>query len=242
MAEIETISTFNDVNSIANTYRSGKWVFRGVPDSTYELVPKAGRQNWNENLEKHMFHAFCREITAYIEKPPTSEWEFLAIAQHHGLPTRLLDWSENLLVAIFFACNNKTDSDGAVYVLNTKSVVDPEKSPFEMTRIAKYRPNHVTQRITAQRGLFTVHPKPNKPMLLGDSPHKAYQTRKVIIPAKAKERILWDLSRFNINARSLFPDLDGLANFLGWAYTNLDPALDESNIFENGESLKLKSA
>jgi len=232
MTEIETISSFDSFYSLANAYRIG-WVFRGVPDSAYELVPKVGRLNWNENREKHMFHSFCREITAHIENPPISEWETLAIAQHHGLPTRLLDWTESLLVAAFFACNNKVESDGAIYILYTKSMADIQKSPFEMTRVARYLPNHVTRRITAQRGIFTIHPEPNKPMPIGDSPHKAYKTRKVIIQAEAKQRILWDLSRFNINARSLFPDLDGLANFLGWAYTKIDPAADEGEILRH---------
>jgi hypothetical protein len=49
----------------------------------------------------------------------------------------------------------------------------------------------------------------------------------VVVQAAAKHRLLWDLSRFNINMRSLFPDLDGLSGFLAWAYNDWDPAIKE---------------
>jgi hypothetical protein len=222
MADIE-IKTFPDLCDLSKRFRSGAWLFRGVSDTDYPLVPRIGRGDLDLQYERHMFQAFCREVPAYTRREIRSEWELLALAQHHGLPTRLMDWSENILVAAYFACRSRPDRDGAIHVLDTVSVVDLHKSPFEMDRVAKYRPHHVTSRITAQRGVLTIHPDPTEPIPLGDSPRKAYRLNKAVIPATSKARLRWDLSRFNVNSRSLFPELDGLASFLAWAYSDIDP-------------------
>lgn len=215
----------SDLLGLGDQYRDGKWIFRGVADTKYELIPKARRLGYDEKLERHIFRSFCRELGAYDATHPESEWDALAIAQHHGLPTRLLDWTENVLVAGFFGCRSRFERDGAIYSLKTDSFYDENVDPFDMTRTAKYRPRHVSRRITAQRGLFTIHPPHERPLPVGDSPHKAYRVRKCIIAFGAKERLLWDLSRLDINTRSLFPDLDGLAEFLTWAYSKEDPFL-----------------
>lgn len=165
-----------------------------------------------------------------MAQTPSSEWELLAVAQHHGLPTRLLDWTENPLVAAYFAATTGDEVDGAIYALNTVSVVDSEISPFDFPRVAKYRPNHVTNRITAQRGQFTIHSEPAKPLKVGDSTHGAYKVHKITLAASAKKRIRWDLSRLNVNARSLFPDIDGLTKFFCWAYSEIDPVHQEADV------------
>jgi FRG domain len=232
--EISEIVTFGDFSRLSECFRSGAWLFRGVTDISYPLVPKIGRSTFGVRYERHMLQAFSRETPAYINRwPLDSEWELLALAQHHGLPTRLLDWTESPLVAGYFACRDHRDRDGAIYALNTVSVADPAISPFSTKRVAKFRPSHITSRITAQRGVFTIHNDPQRPLPEGDSRKKAYRVRKVVIRAAVKQRILWDLSRFNINTRSLFPDLDGLARFLTWAYFDGDP------VNENDDSDKL---
>lgn len=64
------------------------------------------------------------------------------------------------MVAAFFACRSHFDTDGAIYALKTASFYDDAADPFTVNRTAKYRPRHITRRITAQRGLFTIHPQP----------------------------------------------------------------------------------
>jgi hypothetical protein len=145
------------------------------------------------------------------------------------LPTRLLDWTENPMVAAFFACRSHFDTDGAIYALKTASFYDDAADPFTVNRTAKYRPRHITRRITAQRGLFTIHPQAMPPLPVGDSTRGAYQLRIRFVRSDAKERLLWDLSRLDINARSLFPDLDHLAEFLAWVYSNDDPCRGKSD-------------
>lgn len=218
------LNTFGDFSLFSESFRSNGWLFRGVTDGSYPLIPKIGRNAFGLRYERPMFQAFCRELPAFVGHPPEPEWELLALAQHHGLPTRLLDWTENPLVAAYFACRGRHNCDGAIYALKTVSVVDLSISPFAVKRLAKYRPSHITSRITAQRGVFTIHSDPQIPIRIGVSDHKAYQVSKIAVPASAQNRLLWDLSRFNINTRALFPDLDGLAGFLAWAYFDADPA------------------
>ena len=202
--KIESLSRLFD---FANDYRNGTWVYRGVSDSDYLLTPKARRLGLDSTQERRVFRAFFREAAAYGMTEHDSEWDSLAVAQHHGLPTRLLDWTENILVAAFFACRSNFDRDGAIYALKTASFYDRNISPFHLDRTAKFRPSHVTRRITAQHGLFTVHPAELRHLNVGDSKRKAYQVRKCQISEKSKEQLLWDLSRLDINVRSLFPDL-----------------------------------
>ena len=217
------IGKFEDLYRLAQSYRKGRWVFRGVSRTSFELLPKIGRPGIETENEKRIFQFFIREATAYVSQMPKSEWEMLAIAQHHGLPTRLLDWTENPLVAAYFACREFQDEDGAIYVLRTPKVLKEELvSPFEIDDVLRYRPRHITRRISAQRGLFTVHPNPSEPLYVGDT--DSLKVRRAFIRKEYKNKLLWNLSRFDINRRSLFPDLDGLAWHLTWMFSEQDPS------------------
>ncbi|WP_165188544.1 FRG domain-containing protein [Caulobacter soli] len=84
-----------------------EWVFRGHSDSAWKLRPKIGREDilgpWDPAAEISLFEEFCRRARQFEAGVEFTYWDWLALAQHYGLPTRLLDWTENPLVAAYFA-------------------------------------------------------------------------------------------------------------------------------------------
>lgn len=102
-------------------YPFGIW-FRGLPNATWTLVPGIFRQSENEYIEEtSMFHHFQLRVS---EQRHTyqSTFDWLCLMQHYDLPTRLLDWSESVLIALFFAVNDthQHDVDGKLWVLNAR--------------------------------------------------------------------------------------------------------------------------
>ena len=98
-------------------------IYRGVPNSDkHKLIPAIGR-NWNgdqrilQGLETGTLKEFKKLAIAYLDYHPSNDWEWLMLGQNHGLPTRLLDWTTNPFVALYFACigDDHLSVDGAVY-------------------------------------------------------------------------------------------------------------------------------
>ncbi|NMR27991.1 FRG domain-containing protein [Pseudoalteromonas sp. NEC-BIFX-2020_015] len=120
MKEIEVDGTLSAItaslNDVAAEFQS-IW-FRGQPNYEHKLVPGIFRQgpafgvSFNEQL---MFEEFKRRYPDQSSSHKTT-YEWLTLMQHYGLPTRLLDWSSNLLVSLYFCCMNDDEKDGALFI------------------------------------------------------------------------------------------------------------------------------
>mgnify|MGYP002381255273 CR=1 FL=1 len=229
---MNTINSLSDFLSYAaHAYfcdPRGSWVFRGHASADYKLIPSVGRDahtlKSREKYERSLFQIFQREAFAFITPPPVDDWEWLALARHHGLPTRLLDWTHNPCVALYFAVEDSATSDGRVFALWAKvgsSMSGAVSSPFDISRPIKHYPNVVTARIRAQEGLFTASSDLETP--LDRNLPESWRIESCTIPASCKERLRYELFRIGIHHSSLFPDLDGLAKRLRWQHTISSP-------------------
>lgn len=149
---------------------SSTHVFRGVGDYEKHLLkPNVGRfDNYSLENEISLFEHFKLRANIFIKA--NNDFEWLALAQHHGLPTRLLDWTANPLIAAFFSVWNHAGTTGRVYAIKPErdSFVDlrKEASPFLIQQIKFLYPPVSTRRIELQKGLFSLHPTPSIPAII----------------------------------------------------------------------------
>lgn len=218
------IKSWNDLSRLIQKCADGKWIFRGEDRLDNLLRPKAGRvgpekgsarkKPYDPNHEKTAIELFKKQARPHLEHQPLSDMEWLAVAQHTGMSTRLLDWTESLLVACYFAVTSAgTKGDAVIYGVRNLPVVTKgeENKPFAIKYVAIYRPPHIAPRIPAQRSVFTVHPKPTVD----------FRSENVIswpISSAVCGEIKAILDSCAINESSLFPDLDGLSRYIGWRY------------------------
>lgn len=192
----------------------GRWIFRGHTDESYKLIPSVTRSARIAEAsviehEKSLFNIFCREARIYIPSPPTNEWDWLSLAQHHGLPTRLLDWTLNPLAALYFAVRGTLETDGELIALKAFSAKTMSGSPFAIQKPEKLYPNLVSPRIRSQEALFVVCSDLEHP--LDESLRADWSLKRHKIPRDRKANLRYELFRFGIHQSSMFPDLEGLA-------------------------------
>ncbi len=236
MADL-TAASFPELHSLLRDryyiMQRGAWVFRGHSRIDYALIPTVGRLSHSahsrENIEASLLKMFRREAVIHLRTQGRNKLEWLALAQHHGLPTRLLDWTFNPLVALYFAVEDNHETDAVVFALQTVKkmsetlveICDPLKIDVPM----KYVPTTQTPRIVAQEGLFTVQPSVDLP--LSEQLRADWRLDRISIPAGSKADFLYELFRQGVHRASLFPDLDGLASHIRWQHT-VDPFDDDT--------------
>jgi len=204
-------------HELMSKYISNYYKFRGQSDVDWLLIPKAGRGKYSSEHDHLIFRQWKRRAKFYLKQESLQDWELLSIAQHTGLPTRLLDWSHNPMVALFFCCFENIEKDGAVFIFAAdKYVVTDDKNPFDLkSDIVFYQPTTSTDRLANQYGYFSVHKNPKKEF---DLKSKFGEITKVIIPSDLKKDLLIMLNQYGINFLTLFPDLEGLSKHLSWFY------------------------
>ena len=244
-------------------YRSQE-VFRGLDCATYELSSSLQRLHDRAHEVEDLLLGNFRLYSGLQPAVYKSHWSWIALAQHHGLPTRLLDWTHSPLVAAHFATSNvgAFHADGVVWaidipkyralvppkileVLNTKQtslctveILDELTLGGGFQKLASlskrdffvlFEPPSLDERISAQRGLFSIPSTAKKPL---DSFLIEYPAifRKIVIPAKLKWAIRDRLDQANVNERVLFPGLDGLTDWLKRHYRPIDALLSERGL------------
>jgi hypothetical protein len=217
---------------VQNLTGSEKVLYRGQRHQ-WELKAKLGRiKPRNGTLletEKQMLSEFKRKSVPWLPSVPTDDLEWLALAQHHGLATRLMDWTENPLTGLWFAVRNppeKQDGDaqpGVVWclkvpedrILPQEPKHDIEKDVFSAKKTMVYRPRHISARIAGQAGWFTVHHYITKEKRFGVLElHPIFKgsLTKINIPGDHFPSLRKTLASMGTNDATLFPDLVGLCD------------------------------
>lgn len=253
--EEKNVSSLNDLTRfLEKNCTDGMTLFRGQPEDK-PLLPKIARPEfkWEKSLLKSecdMFEEFKKRSRPFLDFRPESDWDWLALAQHHGMATRLLDWTKNPLAALWFVVREpkkNLEQRGVVWVFKVmqEDIVDANEknSPFENNRTKVFQPNHITKRIVAQDGWFTVHKYvDSKKQFLRFDKLKDYKKCliKLSIAADNFERIREQLEDCGISDASLFPDLDGLCRYIVWNKSKKRKGIKHTNElmrFDN-ESIK----
>lgn len=227
MNEYEACS-FSQLHNIFCKYKNDKiWMFRGHRDVSWALVPNAGRSKFFAKNEQLFFEAWKRRAVEYMRTTPPNNWEWLAVAQHHRFSTRLLDWSANPLVACFFAVEDngkfeKHQKDAVVYALHPSHMYRDvsQLDPFTIeTGISEYRPSAFAARISRQDARFTIHSPSNLDIL---KIQDQICLEKIIIKSSYINNLKRELDLYGYNYATLFPDLDGLSQYLNWIASQKD--------------------
>ncbi|MFN0318471.1 MAG: FRG domain-containing protein [Burkholderiales bacterium] len=217
---------------------AGVW-FRGHSVSDWPLVPSLARQKKHLAVEAALRKRFMQNAVPHLDRTPTTEWEWMFMMQHHRAPTRLLDWTESPLAALYFAVSEDKylRKDAVVWcldplALNAEARVTNFRFANEIPAFGvddvldNYLPSRVdgsptvmspvaimgprnTARMAAQLGVFTINHREHTPIEAIGAANHAWRW---IVPASAKKGLRKELALLGFTALTLFPKLDRVAD------------------------------
>ena len=236
-----TISKIGELPDVIVKLREkydGPLWFRGHGDESWKLVP--GYYRSNKNVSEHsLLIKFRQSATMLVDRPPVDSFEWLFLMQHYGVPTRLLDWTESPLVALYFCVNSEPDKDGAIWILKPSELnkisnirVKDEDGfipSFQDEELKSYtieslRTNNRVQlsplatiasrnnpRIQAQLGAFTIHHHDQDPIEdLGQRDH----AQKILVYSDAKIALKKELEILGFTRFQMFPELASVGDLI----------------------------
>lgn len=197
-------------------YSTDEVIFRGQRES-WPLLPLVARDAGLLGGEGQILEEFKREAFPFLDRKELSSLQWLALAQHCGLPTRMMDWTRNPLAALWFAVKEPPKDQARAVVwahsYQFSDVISDSngEDPFKISKVHVYFPEHVYHTIQAQDGVFTVHPRVVSFEQFETIKAADLLLTKIEIPSEAFRFMRHSLYRLGIHDGSLFPGLSGIA-------------------------------
>jgi hypothetical protein len=172
------------------------------------------------SLERKMLSRFKRESLPLLPGlKPQTDWEWLSVAQHQGMATRLLDWTANALAGLWFAVGadaSDSEGDGVLWILDVhpgNETQPAEKDVFALKSTYVFQPLPLDRRIVAQTAWFSVHRYSvvaDRFVPLDENARFATAFTKLVVPRGRFGALRQELRMMGITQASMFPDLGGL--------------------------------
>lgn len=239
------------LDSLNNSYR-----FRGQSNYFWSLQPSIYRF---QNLKRYQTTFFEEILLQYKPKfeIPTIlntnyDFEWLMLCQHYDIPTRFLDWTSDVLISLYFACNNNFNIDGALFICNANdypSIPSIKCNPREIQELVYFNSNIINPRLRAQSGSFMIwgHSPLNENISKETYDLWAYYKQKndmkffiekLIIPKDKKIEFLKILDQqFNINDASIYLNNNTNKNMLSALTRIKNEVLNKTYFITESEKL-----